>query len=141
MGPKRLEIETNCGLQSVARVGYKVRQNGLQSPTGLTMCDEITKYDGKALHKKCPYSKSFWSVFSRIWTVYGEIWSISSYSVQMQGNPDQNNSEYGHFLHSEDSLEKLIQRCSTEQLLIKALQNFKEKSCKIEFLSLLNQRF
>ena len=30
------------------------------------------------LHKYCPYSELFWSVFSRIWTEYGEIRSIES---------------------------------------------------------------
>ena len=35
------------------------------------------------LHKKCPYSELFWSVFSCI-----------------RENTDQNNSEYGHFLRS-----------------------------------------
>ena len=48
-----------------------------------------------SLRKKCPYSKLFWSVFSRIWTEYGEILCISPYSVQMRENADQNNSEYG----------------------------------------------
>ena len=47
--------------------------------------------------KKCPYSEVFWSTFSRIWTQYGEILRISPYSIQMQENTDQNNSEYGHF--------------------------------------------
>ena len=36
------------------------------------------------LRKKCPYSKLFWSVFSRIRTEYGEILRISSYSVRMR---------------------------------------------------------
>ena len=36
-----------------------------------------------SLRKNCPYSESFWSVFS-----------------PNTGNTDQNNSEYGHFLHS-----------------------------------------
>ena len=49
------------------------------------------------LRKKCPYSELFWSAFSRIRTEYGEILRISPYSVQMRENPDQNNSEYGHF--------------------------------------------
>ena len=48
----------------------------------------------------CPYSELFWSVFSRIWTEYGEIRSIFQYSVGMQENTDQNNSEYGHFSRS-----------------------------------------
>ena len=39
----------------------------------------------------------FWSVFSRIRDEYGEIWSISPYSVQMQENTDQKNSEYRYF--------------------------------------------
>ena len=50
-----------------------------------------------ALPEKCPYSKLFWSVFSRIRTEYGEIFP---YSVRMGENTDQYNSNYGHFLHS-----------------------------------------
>ena len=53
-----------------------------------------------SLHKKCPYSELFWSAFSRNWTEYGEIQSISLYSVWMQENADQNNSEYRHFSSS-----------------------------------------
>ena len=60
-----------------------------------------------ALRKKCPYLLFFWSVFSRIWFEYGEIRSISSYSVRMQENTDQKNSEYRHSLSS-DSCDKLI---------------------------------
>ena len=52
------------------------------------------------LRKKCSYSESFWSVFSRIRTEYGKILCIYPYSVQMWENTDQNNSEYGHFLRS-----------------------------------------
>ena len=50
--------------------------------------------------KKCPYLELFRSTFSRIRTEYEEILRISPYSVRMQGNVDQNNSEYGHFLRS-----------------------------------------
>ena len=50
-----------------------------------------------SLHKKCPYSGLFWSVFSRIRTEYEEIRNISLYSVRMQENTDQNNSEYRPF--------------------------------------------
>ena len=53
-----------------------------------------------ALRKKCSYSELFWSVFSRTRTECGEILCISPYSVRMLGNTYQNNSEYGHFLHS-----------------------------------------
>ena len=49
------------------------------------------------LHVKYPYSKFFWSAFSRIWTEYGEIRSISPYSVQMWENADPKNSKYRHF--------------------------------------------
>ena len=42
----------------------------------------------------------FWSVFSRIRTECGEIRSASPYLIRMRENVDQNNSEYGHFLHS-----------------------------------------
>ena len=52
------------------------------------------------LRKKYPYSELFYSVYSRIRIEYGEIQSITSYSVQMRENTDQNNSEYGHFSRS-----------------------------------------
>ena len=52
------------------------------------------------LHEKCPYSELFWPVFSRIRTECVEIQSIFPYSVRMQENAGQNNSEYGHFLCS-----------------------------------------
>ena len=58
------------------------------------------KHVGSTLREVCPYSELLWSTFSRIWTEYGEIRSISSYSVRMRENADQNNSEYEHFLHS-----------------------------------------
>ena len=49
------------------------------------------------LHEKCPCSKFFWSVFSRIWTEYGDILRIHPYSVHMREKTEQKNSEYGHF--------------------------------------------
>ena len=51
--------------------------------------------------KKCPYSESYWSIFSRIRTDYGEIFLISPYSDRIRENTYQNNSEYGHFLRSD----------------------------------------
>ena len=61
------------------------------------------KTSANTLHKKCPNSELFWSVFSCIRTEYGEILRtrISSYSVGTRENADQNNSEYGHFSGSE----------------------------------------
>ena len=58
----------------------------------------VMKYS--TLRKKCPYWELFWSAFSRIRTKYGEIQSISTYSLRMWENADQNNSKYEHFLHS-----------------------------------------
>ena len=49
------------------------------------------------LREKCPYSESFWSVFSGIRSGYGEILRISPYSVQMRANTKRKNSEYRHF--------------------------------------------
>ena len=46
---------------------------------------------------KSVFSELFWSAFSRIRTEYGKMQGISPYSVWMQENADQNNSEYGHF--------------------------------------------
>ena len=53
-----------------------------------------------SLHEKYPYSELFWSTFYCILTEYRETLRISPYSVTMQENADQNNSEYGHFLRS-----------------------------------------
>ena len=61
-----------------------------------SMCVQILRIQW-TLRKRCPYSESLWSAFSRIWSEYGEIRSISPYSVRMQENADRNNSEYGHF--------------------------------------------
>ena len=52
------------------------------------------------LGEKRPYSEVFLSVFSRIRTEQGEVIRISTYSVRMQENVDQNNSKYGQFLRS-----------------------------------------
>ena len=52
------------------------------------------------LRERCLYSGLFWSSFSRIRTEYGEILCISTNSVRMRENTDQNNSEYEHFLRS-----------------------------------------
>ena len=49
------------------------------------------------LREKCQYLEIFWSVFPRIRAEYGEILRISPYSVPMQENTDQKNSEYVHF--------------------------------------------
>ena len=46
------------------------------------------------------YSDISWSVFSHIWTVYGGLLYKFAYSVQMRGNTDLENCEYGHFLGS-----------------------------------------
>ena len=61
----------------------------------------IISYFTQKLRKKCLYSELLWSIFFHIWTEYKDIRSISSYSVLMQENMDQNNSEYGHFSSSE----------------------------------------
>ena len=46
----------------------------------------LLKWGWLPLHKKCPYSELFWSIFSRIQTKYVEIQSISLYSVRMLEN-------------------------------------------------------
>ena len=53
------------------------------------------------MREKCPYSELFWFAFPHIWTEYGEIFRICPYSVRMQENAEDNNSEDGHFLRSE----------------------------------------
>ena len=53
-----------------------------------------------SLREKWWYSEFFWSVFSRTRTEYEQIVRISPYSVEMQENTDQKNSEYGHFSRS-----------------------------------------
>ena len=67
--------------------------------------------DRLTLRKKCPYLELFWSAFSLIRTEYGEMLSISPYSVSMWENADQNNSEYGHLLHS------VIRTCAYQRVI------------------------
>ena len=56
----------------------------------------------QTMREKCPYSELFWSLFSGIRTEFEDIWSTSPYSVRIRENTDQNNSEYRHFLYSEN---------------------------------------
>ena len=83
----------------------------------------------QTLHKKCPYSELFWSVFSCIGTEYGEILRNSPYSVRMRENTDQNNSEYGHFPRS-----KTRSQDSQKYLRWRALQiyNFCSKAFHVK---------
>ena len=60
--------------------------------------DRFCRSQRQALREKCPYLEFFWSVFSHSRTE----WYISPHSVQMRENTDQENSEYGLFLRSED---------------------------------------
>ena len=62
---------------------------------------QMLKQQSHSLRKRCTYSELFWSVIFSIWTQYGEVRSISSYSVRMWENTDQNNSEYEHFSHND----------------------------------------
>ena len=56
-----------------------------------------TEQESLTLWKNCLYLDLFWSAFCHIPTEYWR--SISLYSVRMPKIMDQNNSEYGHFLH------------------------------------------
>ena len=77
------------------RTDYFIEQIILRDVLGsLSNIHVVGVFYENTLREKCPYSKFFWSVFSRIWTEYGEI---LPYSVQMRENKDQKNSEYGHF--------------------------------------------
>ena len=58
--------------------------------------------------EKCPYSESFWSVFSHIGTDWGETLLFSLYLVGMRENMDQKNPEYGHFLRRAYVLVQII---------------------------------
>ena len=53
------------------------------------------------LRKTLPYSEFLCFVFFLIGNEYEEIRITSPYSVQMQKNRDQKNSEYGHFSYSD----------------------------------------
>ena len=54
------------------------------------------------LREESPYWEFFSSVFSRTGTENGEILRIFPFSVRMRENTDQENSEYGHFSHSDN---------------------------------------
>ena len=55
----------------------------------------ITLNNAVMLLEKYPYSKFFWSVFSRIRTEYGEI--RTPYSLRIRENAEKKDSECGHF--------------------------------------------
>ena len=67
------------------------------------------------LREKCPYSELFWSVFCSIRTQYGDFPCQFPYSVQMREYKDQNNSEYGHFLHSLSNLVVLFPKLENDR--------------------------
>ena len=54
------------------------------------------------LRKYTAWKVSLFGVILVRWTEYEEIIQISPYSVQMQENMDQNNSEYRYFLWSDN---------------------------------------
>ena len=76
------------------------------------------------MREKCPYSKLFWSIFSRIRTEYEEILRLSPYSARMRENMDQNNSEYGQFLRSEGVLENTCSLRASGIILQDVFQRF-----------------
>ena len=61
----------------------------------------------RSLHKKCPYSELFWSVFCRFRTECGEILRISPYSVRMRENADQNTPNTDNF-HAVDGNKNIL---------------------------------
>ena len=89
--------------KSLSKLSITVRNNR-SCKKYLTVNDKfkefVTKKHKTTLRKKRPYSELFSSIFFRIRTEYWEILPISPYSVRIQENTDQNNSEYGHFLRS-----------------------------------------
>ena len=66
------------------------------------------------LRKKCPWSELFWSLFSRIRTEYEEILCISPYSIRIGDDTDRNNSEYGHYSHSD--IEAYSESCEASKM-------------------------
>ena len=67
------------------------------------ICDKnFRQYSQYTLRKKCRISELSWSLFPRIWTEYREIRSVSSYSVRMRENMDENYSEYRLFSRSDN---------------------------------------
>ena len=88
------------------------------------------------LREKCPFLELFWSLFSRIRFEYKVILRISSYSVQMRENTDQENSEYEHFLRSDTyrrTNTSIVKKCDISRKIC----NFtiKKKSYLIIFYS------
>ena len=77
--------------------------------------------ESKTLREKCLYPECFWPISFLIRTEYEKIRNISPYSVWIQENTDQKNSEYGHFLRNE-----------SHQGLIKIKIKKKAWLCKIE---------
>ena len=76
---------------------------------------------------------------SRIRTKCGEIRSISPYSVRMRENADQNNSEYGRFLRSEELVSKLLDVPKKKSITM--LNNNEQRVVRTSSCSLLSLLF
>ena len=97
-----------------------------------------------ALRKKCRYSELFWFAFTRIWNLYEEILRISPYSVRMQENGDQNNSEYGHFSNGiieiiKCSYDKRLSNC--DNLSLEVFQGGWERMCFSGLITFVRQGY
>ena len=95
------------------------------------------------MHKKCPYSEFFWSIFFPYFPAFGL-------------NRDQNNSEYGHFCISPysvrmrenagkirnritpntDTFYTVKCKCNTENITMKTMRYFfQNRSTKSQYIS------
>ena len=94
------EAVVKCSVKSVlVKISQKFKAKQLLSTSNQSFSRRTAKC---ALHKGCPYSEFFRSLFSRIRSEYGDLRSKSPCPVQMRENASQKNSEYGKFSQSGD---------------------------------------
>ena len=83
------------------------------------------------LHKKCPYSEFFWSVFFRLRTEYGEIRNIQSKCGKIRTRKTTNTDTFYavnlfHFIVQ--VLEAVTPRYSVKKIFFKILQKSQENT-------------
>ena len=95
-----LDLDLNISILDLNIISKKVlkliSQKFSTYEYGLYQGRELNQHS-LSLHKMCPYSEIFWSVFSRIRTEYGEIRSTSPYSVWRRENTHQKKLPIWHF--------------------------------------------
>ena len=126
-------VQLDSNYSCFPSANYDFPQVSTIGPILFNLCvdDILSIAPNNTLREKCLYSELLWSVRSCIWTEYEEIFRISPYSVRMRENTDQNNSEYGHFLRSNNFMQ-----CADDSTLHQSCKVTKKDACNKELCAI-----